>query len=222
MKQESPICVRFTMCAAAIALAMSYGFPRFAQAGSETPADQAREAQIKQLKARVKNLQGQLDELQAQGNKPTVDQSGKATNQGGGCCAGSGVSDSAPVMRGTPRPPQMVQAGGGEHPMGGGTEGMEGEMGGGGTMGGASASPQASPGMPMEGHMKGMEHMHGMMHGGEANPAASPGAMPMEHGMPMEHPMGGMGGGGMGGEGMQGGAGSGAQPQASPGSGGMH
>ncbi len=214
-----------TLGATAVAIVLSYGSNARAQSG----ADQARQARIAELKAKIANLQDQLKKTESEGRNSAAATNG-ATKNPGDCCANGapGKTSLTNASHGHPAR-KMAQAGGGgpspgsEHPMGGGMGGMEGEMGGGGTMGGASASPQASPGMPMEEHMKGMEHMHGMMHGGQASPGASPGGM--EQGMPMGHPMGGMGGGGMGGEGMRGGGGAGgAQPQASPGSGmgGMH
>jgi hypothetical protein len=196
-KGPSISCVLMLAAAAAPAL-LSYGSPGLAQNASQASVDGAREAQIRHLRAKI-------DKLQVQLKKVEPEQTGGAAARPQGNQAG-----------------QMAQTGAGEaspgaeHPMGEGMGG--GGMGGGGMMGGAS--PQASPGgMPMQEHMKGMEHMHGMMHGGEsgANPAASPGGMPMEHSMggKMGEGMGGMGGGGMSGQGTQGGTG-GAQPQASP------
>ena len=188
-----------TVGATAVAIALSYGSNALAQTGGE----QAQQARIAELKGKIANLQDQLNRAESERRNSAAATNGGAAKNPGDCCA-SGAPDKTSSANGKHDHPagEVAQAGGGEpspsgeHTMGGGMGGMEGEM------GGASASPQASPGMPMQEHMKGMEHMHGMMHGGEASPNASPSGMPMKHGMPMEHGMGRMGGG--------------AQPEASP------
>lgn len=236
MKNGSPVSLKLTLIAAAIAIALCSGSVSFAQTDSQSGADRATETQIKVLKGKIDNLQAQLGKLESLQHGHAASPGAAAANGGKDCCAG-GAPSSRSGMTGSnvSAPEGLAQASpasepspdaGSEHPMGGGGMGGSVEHGE-GMMGAASASPAASPGaMPMEEHLKGMEHMHGMMHGSEsgASPAASPGAMPMEHGMPMEHNMGektgegmgGMGGGGMGGERMQGGTGGGAQPEASP------
>ena len=230
MKNRSPISLKLTLGAAAIAAALGSASASLAQTDSQSGADRAREAQIKVLKGKIDNLQAQLGKLESVQHSHAT-RSGAAAAKGGKDCCAEGAPSSGSGMTGSnvKAPEGMAQASpanepspdaGSEHPMGGG--GMGGSMEHGeGMTGGASASPAASPGeMPMEEHMKGMKHMHGMMQGGEsgAGPAASPGGMPMEHDMggKMGEGMGGMGGGGMGGGGMQGGTGSGAQPEASP------
>jgi hypothetical protein len=221
---------KIVIVAAAAVITMSYAPGSFAQTAGQS-GDRAREAQIKVLKGKIDNLHAQLGKLESVQRGHAASPGAAPAKDAKECCAGGASSNGSGKMGSNVNPPEgLAQAApasepspgtGSEHPMGGemGGGGMGGSMEhGGGMMGG---SPAASPGaMPMEEHMKGMEHMHGMMHGGdsEASPAASPAGMPMEHNMggKMGEGMGGMGGGGMGGGGMQGETGGGAQPEASP------
>jgi hypothetical protein len=201
MKQRSPIVTSIAKGAAALALLILYPFAGFTQSRSDSPADQARQARIAELKAKIANLQDQLKKTAAEGQSTSPSGNPGTTSNAGGCCGGGGRGQTSTSTHSSHHPAgALAQAGGGgEHPMGGGAMGgMEGEMGGGGT-GGANASPAASPGAEstpassaspqgMEEHMKGMEHMHCMM-GGSGMRGGTNG------GQPQASPSGGMGGG---------------------------
>jgi hypothetical protein len=138
MKPKLPMLTRIAIGTTVILLSMLYPFAGFAQSRSDASADRARQARIAELKAKIANLQDQLNKTEAEEQSAKSGTHHAAANNSGGCCEGKqpGETHASHHPGGS-----LAQAGGGG--MGGG---MEGEMGGGG-MGGTSASPAASPAM---------------------------------------------------------------------------
>ncbi len=132
MQRRSPILTNLVIGTAAIALSIFYAFPGSAQNTNEASADRARQARIAELKAKIANLQEQLKQTQAEGQKGNSKTNSRQANQGGGCCGGGGSGQTPASTHSNHHPAGAIaQTGGGEsspggeHPMGG----MEGEMG---------------------------------------------------------------------------------------------
>src|SRR5215469_6761737 len=122
MKQRSPIMTSIAMGVAAITLSVFYPFAGFAQSRSDASTDQARQARIAELKAKIANLQNQLKETESEGQGANRDANHGRTGNTAGCCGGSRSGRTPATTHSSHHPAgALAQAGaGGEHPMGGG------------------------------------------------------------------------------------------------------